>query len=99
MIDVLKETPVGLAEVAKRLGVGIATVRGWARGRGSRRLETAKAGGKRITTLEALQRFIQQETANPPQSASIAALHRRRLSGGSSDAAIRALRERHGLRG
>ena len=62
MIDFTKETPLSLAAVAKRSGVAIETVRRWARGVGGLRLETAKLGGRRFTSLEAIQRFSQQGT-------------------------------------
>ncbi|MBC7853632.1 MAG: DUF1580 domain-containing protein [Pirellulaceae bacterium] len=63
MIDFTKEKPLSLAAVAERFGVAVKTVRSWARGVGGRRLETAKLGGKRFTSLEAIQRFAKQATA------------------------------------
>ena len=51
---------MSLAAVAKRFGVTVKTVRRWVRGVGGRQLETAKLGGKRYTSLEAIQRFSQQ---------------------------------------
>jgi hypothetical protein len=62
VIDFTKETPLSLAAVAERFGVAVKTVRSWARGVGGRRLETAKLGGKRFTSLEAIQRFSMQAT-------------------------------------
>jgi hypothetical protein len=62
VIDFTKEKPLSLASVAERFGVAVKTVRSWARGVGGRRLETAKLGGKRFTSLEAIQRFSQQGT-------------------------------------
>ncbi len=62
VIDFTKETPLSLAAVAERFGVAVKTVRSWARGVGGRRLETAKLGGKRFTSLEAIQRFSKQAT-------------------------------------
>jgi hypothetical protein len=60
MIDFTKEEPLSLATVAKRLGVAVETVRRWARGIQGMQLETAKLGGKRFTSLEAIQRFSRQ---------------------------------------
>jgi hypothetical protein len=60
VIDFTKEKALSLAAVAERFGVAVKTVRSWARGVGGRRLETAKLGGKRFTSLEAIQRFSRQ---------------------------------------
>ena len=60
VIDFTKEKPLSLAAVSQRFGVTVKTVRSWARGVGGRRLETAKLGGKRFTSLEAIQRFSRQ---------------------------------------
>jgi hypothetical protein len=62
VIDFTKETPLSLAAAAKRFGVAVQTIRRWVRGVGGLRLETAKLGGKRFTSLEAIQRFSQQST-------------------------------------
>lgn len=69
MIDITRETVVSLSDAARKLGVHIRTARQWAaRQHTSKKpqLETAKAGGKRITTLEAIQRFLTQETTEAP---------------------------------
>lgn len=56
-LDITRETVVDLNEVARRLRVHIKTVRGWGKRLNGPRLETAKFGGKIVTSLEALQRF------------------------------------------
>jgi transposase len=59
MIDLKSETLLSLPEAAERLGVTLKTIYVWAN-RTDRRLETAKLGGKRYTSLEAIQRFSVQ---------------------------------------
>lgn len=92
MIDVIQETPVSLFDVARKLGVTTTTVRAWASNRGKRRLETAKVGGKRITSWEAVQRFIEQDDeaddVPPPRLAVVAANHERSMT---------VLREKYGF--
>lgn len=66
MVDVKGDGTVvlSLIDVARRLGVTVKTVRNWSKPSTSPQrpqLETAKAGGKVITTEEALQRFIRQQ--------------------------------------
>lgn len=71
MIDITRETIVSLSDAANRLSVTHKTIRKWASMPG-RKLETAKVGGKVITSLEALQRFSDQrgdgETGSPVES-------------------------------
>jgi transposase len=63
----IRETPISLRQLAKRLGVTPKTVYLWSSPqRGAKpRLETARVGGKRMTSLEALQRFTQQDDETP----------------------------------
>lgn len=57
MVDVTRETIVSLIEVARRLNVTVQTVRNWADRQVAPQLETAKFGGKVVTSWEAVQRF------------------------------------------
>lgn len=75
MLDLRKETPVSLAKAARSapIPVHVTTTYRWAmRGLRGYKLETAMAGGRRVTTLEALDRFFAQITAaadgEPPPS-------------------------------
>lgn len=56
MIDILRETPISLIDVARRLDVKVRTVRNWTK-RAVNPLAVEKFGGKLVTTLEELQRF------------------------------------------
>jgi len=61
MIDLASETPLTLKEAAARLPgrPHVATLHRWiAKGVRGIQLEAGLLGGKRITTLEALQRFL-----------------------------------------
>lgn len=91
MIDLTRETVLSVHQAAEKLGVTTKTVYLWASdARGDKpRLETAKVGGKRITTLEALQRFTQQEAGATP--AYVPAIET------DYEAAIRGLRDLHGI--
>jgi excisionase family DNA binding protein len=59
MIDLTKETPITLMEAAEKLKVTTLTVRRWIAAKG-RCLESTRVGGRRLTSLEALQRFTGQ---------------------------------------
>ena len=66
MLDRLKETPISLSRAAKSapVPVHISTIYRWyMRGVRGIKLETAMAGGRRVTTLEALGRFFEGTTA------------------------------------
>ena len=66
MIDLDSETPLSLVEAAKSLPgrPHISTLHRWRqRGVRSVRLETFMAGGRRFTTREALNRFMDRITA------------------------------------
>lgn len=66
MIDVDVEEPLSLPDAAKSLPgrPSLCTLHRWARrGIGNQRLETVLVGGRRFTSREALQRFIEQRTA------------------------------------
>jgi transposase len=80
VIDFTKEKPLSLAAVAERFGVAVKTVRAWARGVGGRRLETAKLGGKRFTSLEAIQRFSRQATEQEQLPLTTRSVRKRRKS-------------------
>ena len=64
MVDFLKEQRLTLTQLAKQEGVSIPTPWRWAN-RGVRGvvLETFNVGGRRFTTHEAFQRFVQRSTA------------------------------------
>jgi hypothetical protein len=68
MIDVTREEPIGLGQIAERLGVSFPTVWRWClRGlpgpSGERvRLEAGKLGGKWVSSWPALQRFLLART-------------------------------------
>lgn len=57
MIDVTRETVVSLLDVARRLDVTVQTVRNWSMRQVGAQLETAKFGGKVVTSWEAVRRF------------------------------------------
>ena len=72
MIILAEETIIPLLEapqyLPRRRGkkVHISTLFRWAKkGTAGKRLETVKIGGTRCTSLEALQRFIEDDTVNP----------------------------------
>ncbi|MBL9092278.1 MAG: DUF1580 domain-containing protein [Planctomycetaceae bacterium] len=66
MVDVTRETILSVEEAAERAHTSPKTIYSWFRthdhkGRPKQRvLESAKLGGKRITSLEALQRYVVQ---------------------------------------
>lgn len=66
------EKLISLKEAAELLGVTLKTIYVWAN-RGKHRLETARAGGRKIvTSVEACQRFlVQSETGETPGTSSI----------------------------
>ncbi len=74
MIDITSETILTLADAAKSLPkrsgrrIHTSTVYRWSQ-RGCRgiRLETAQLGGSRVTSVEALQRFVERLTAADPR--------------------------------
>jgi hypothetical protein len=78
VIDPLTETIVGLAELPKRLNLrrngrplSPVTVWRWATyGLRNVKLETIKLGGRRITSVEAFQRFIAATNGQPPPTQS-----------------------------
>jgi transposase-like protein len=53
MVDFAKEQVIGVQRLQKKLGVSADTIRRWFR----QGLESRKLGGKRFTSLEALNRF------------------------------------------
>jgi len=89
MIDVTCERVISLKDAAKRLGVTLKTVYLWSSSERQPRLETAKFGGKRVTSLEALQRFSQQD--DPALALAGAGINRER------EARREAQRRRHGI--
>lgn len=71
MVDLIREEPLELKEVAARFKVTMKTVYAWIDGVNGRRLETVKLGGKRYTTAEAIQRFSFEDDnriANTPSA-------------------------------
>ena len=80
MIDIFHETPIPIGQIGEVLGITQphpGTVFRWiTKGlRGGIKLETSMVGGRRYTTHEALQRFIERTTTRaagvsaPPQTA------------------------------
>ena len=73
-IDIANERAIPLTEALEHFpgSPHISTVFRWANLPVSRRLETLRCGGKRFTTLEAIERFITRCSASdggtPPQS-------------------------------
>ena len=66
MIDITKETAISLTDAAKRLPSRprVETLWRWrTTGCHGIRLETALIGGRRVTSIEALQRFVDRTTA------------------------------------
>lgn len=61
MVDIIRETRLSMEEAAEFAGVTRQTVYAWANRIRGKRLETAKLGGKRVTTREAIQRFLDQD--------------------------------------
>ncbi len=68
MVDLMNNQRVlSVAQAAEVLQVTRKTIYCWAKTTDRPRLETAMAGGKRVTTLECIQRFLRQEA--PPTDA------------------------------
>lgn len=91
MVDITRETQLKMHEAAKVARVSRQTVYAWSTRRRGKRLETAKMGGHRITSLEAIQRFLEQ---NDEGAAAVA------VPVGPQpdhDRATQLLRERHGF--
>lgn len=64
MVDFLKEQRLSLTELARQEGVSIPTPWRWTkRGVKGVVLETFSIGGRRYTTQEAFQRFVERSTA------------------------------------
>jgi hypothetical protein len=64
MSNLLEETRLSFAELAKREGVNVSTIWRWAlRGVRGVRLEHFSRGGRRFCTLEAFTRFCEASTA------------------------------------
>ena len=66
MIDFMQEDVISMAEAAKLLPgrPNLSTIWRWYRkGRGGVRLETIKCGSKRLTSVEAIGRFVERCTA------------------------------------
>src|SRR5690606_39237517 len=97
MIDITRETVISLSDAARKLGVHIRTAREWAARiptPAKPRLETAKAGGKRITSLEAVQRFLRHDSAESPAPNQS---HLNAASLAKHNEALARLKERHGI--
>ena len=64
MVELLQETRVSLTQLAREQGVYMPTVWRWAmKGARGVKLETMQIGGRRYTTQEAFQRFVERGTA------------------------------------
>lgn len=70
MVDIMHgQRLLSVAEAAAVVSVTRKTIYAWAKATDRPRLETALAGGKRVTTLECLQRFLrQEEPSTPPET-------------------------------
>ena len=90
VFDVMRETPVSLKDVAARFGVTLKTVYAWASRTEGKRLETVKVGGKRVTTAEAVQRFLSEDKPQPTP--------RFNFPQYDHEAALRTLRDVHGVK-
>lgn len=63
MVDFLKEQRLSLTELARQEGVAVPTPWRWSkRGVNGVVLETFNIGGRRYTTQEAFQRFVERST-------------------------------------
>lgn len=91
VVDLTREKRLDMDEAAAFAGVTRQTIYAWFTRRHGKRLETAKMGGKRITTLEALQRFLDQD-GDEQAAASVPAGPQP-----DHDRAMQLLRERHGF--
>ena len=60
MIDISHEKLLTVDQAAERFGVTRKAVFGWMKQGRERQLESCKIGGKRYTSLEAVQRFSEQ---------------------------------------
>jgi hypothetical protein len=90
MVNLVREKPLTLREVAALLPFSYTTLHRWSKvGHHGIRLETCKFPGKLLTSLEAVQRFTEQlealESAAPP------------VQPDRHQEIRRALREEHGL--
>jgi predicted DNA-binding transcriptional regulator AlpA len=67
MVDIMHgQRLLSVAEAAGVAGVTRKSVYKWAKATDRPRLETAMVGGKRVTTLECIQRFLRQEEPSTP---------------------------------
>ena len=89
VIDLTQERVVSINAAAERLGVSPKTVYVWAASTHEPRLETVKLGGKRVTTLEAIQRFARQDEPTPALVGT--------TNPSDYERAMAGLRERHGV--
>lgn len=97
MVNLKTEALLNLKQAAERCGVSVKTVRNWAERMTGPRLETAKLGGRVVTTLEALQRFtVQRDTVVYQQRQVAESLRPPLMSNAAHDDAMRRLREIHG---
>lgn len=86
MIDLSRETPIGVADVARLFGVHRNTVEDWF----DAGLESVKLRGRVFTTREALNRFAKprEPAAEPPKGT------QRQMK---ADTAARELEKRYGI--
>jgi transposase len=70
MLDLINEQPISFHDVAENQNVDLSTVWRWSqKGYRGIRLESARQGGKRVTTLSAVQIFLERiNEANPVAS-------------------------------
>jgi DNA-binding XRE family transcriptional regulator len=74
MVDIMHgQRLLSVADAAAVVSVTRKTIYQWAKATDRPRLETAMAGGKRVTTLECLQRFLRQEEPSTPPATRIQA--------------------------
>lgn len=90
MVDLAKEQLLTLQQLADRLPFSYGTLHKWSiRGHRGVKLEVCKFPGKRLTSLEAVQRFVDQLAALDGPAP--------RVKPDRNEAVRRALREEHGL--
>jgi hypothetical protein len=96
MVNIATEAMLDLKQAAELCRVSVKTIRNWATRVTAPRLETAKLGGKIVTTREALQRFTVQRDTEVHQQRQVAESLRPQTND-AHDEAMRRLREIHGV--
>lgn len=95
MVNITTELLLDLKQAAQRCGVSVKTIRNWSSRATEPRLETAKLGGKVVTTLEALQRFTVQKVSGEHETRQSAAMARH--TNATHEEAMQRLKAVHGV--